>query len=203
MNEVRDLPDGSLGDLAHDQLFRSARTQNAWLDRPVPDRLLEQAVDLAKMGPTSANCSPMRIVFVRSSGGKEALKDALLPQNVEKTMTAPVTAIIGHDLDFPETLPVLFPHTDARAWFAGNDTLVHDTAFRNGTLSAGYLILALRSLGLDSGAMSGFDPEKINQTFFGGTRVRVNFLLNIGYGDDTKVFARLPRLPFDQIAHFA
>lgn len=203
MSEVQDVLAGSLGDLTHDQLFRSARTQNGWIDRPVPDQLLEQAVDLAKMGPTSANCSPMRIVFVRSPGGKEALKDALLPQNVEKTMTAPVTAIIGYDLDFPETLPRLFPHTDARAWFAGNDALVQDTAFRNGTLSAGYFILALRSLGLDSGAMSGFDPGKINTTFFAGTRVRANFLLNIGYGDNTKVFARLPRLPFDEIAHFA
>ena len=144
----------------------------------------------------------MRVIFVKSSQAKEKLKPALLPQNVEKTMTAPVTAIIGHDLDFPEYLPKLFPHADARSWFAGNDALIADTAFRNGSLSAAYFIIALRSLGLDTGAMSGFDPVAVNETFFAGTRIRVNFLLNIGYGDIEKVFARLPRLDFDEIAQF-
>ncbi len=155
------------------------------------------------MGPTSANTSPMRVVFVRSPAGKELLKAALLPQNVEKTMTAPVTAIIAHDLTFYDQLPKLLPHIDARAWFVGNEALISDTAFRNGSLQGAYLLLALRAQGLDVGPMSGFDPAKINDAFFANTPVKVNFIANIGYGDHAKLFPRSPRLSFDEIARFA
>jgi 3-hydroxypropanoate dehydrogenase len=192
----------AIDDEALDQLFREARSHNGWLDRPVAEALLREAVDLAKMGPTSANTLPMRIVFVKSAEGKRRLKPALAPQNVEKTMTAPVTAIVGYDLDFPDLLPKLFPHADARAWFAGNEALIADTARRNGSLQGAYLILALRALGLDVGPMSGFDPAKVDVAFFAGTQVRSNFLLNIGYGDATKLFPRSPRLAFEEIARF-
>jgi 3-hydroxypropanoate dehydrogenase len=193
----------ALDDRALDQLFREARTHNGWQDRPVSEALLRQAVDLAKMGPTSANASPMRVVFVRSPEGKEKLKAALAPLNVEKTMAAPVTAIIGHDLAFYDLLPKLFPHADARAWFAGNDALIADTAYRNGTLQGAYLLLALRAVGLDVGPMSGFDAAKVNEAFFAGTPVRVNFIANIGYGDQSKLFPRSPRLDFEEMARFA
>jgi len=149
-------------------LFREARSHNGWLDRPVPEALLRQAVDLAKMGPTSANTLPMRVVFVKSAEGKTRLKPALAPQSVEKTMTAPVTAIVGYDLGFPDVLPKLFPHVDARAWFAGDEALIADTARRNGSLQGAYLILALRAIGLDVGPLSGFDPAKIDAAFFAG-----------------------------------
>jgi 3-hydroxypropanoate dehydrogenase len=193
----------ALDDGALDRLFRTARTHNGWLDRPVPEELLRQAVDLAKMGPTSANTSPMRVVFVRSKEAKERLKPALMPQNVDKTMAAPVTAIIGHDLSFYEKLPRLFPQVDARAWFAGNDALIAETAFRNGTLQGAYLLLALRALGLDVGPMSGFDPAQVDAAFFAGTPIKANFLANIGYGDRAKLFPRNPRLDFAEIAQFA
>ena len=183
-----------------DQLFREARTFNAWQDRPVSDELLAEAIDLAKMGPTSVNASPMRVVFVRSPEAKAKLKPALMEGNVEKTMSAPVTAIIAHDLAFYEALPKLFPHADARSWFAGNDAFAEITAFRNGTLQGAYLILALRSLGLDSGAMSGFDNALVDQTFFAGTKVTSNFLLNIGYGSQKNLFPRSPRFDFGEIA---
>ncbi|TXH36558.1 MAG: malonic semialdehyde reductase [Rhodospirillaceae bacterium] len=183
-----------------DQLFREARTFNAWQDRPVSDELLAEAIDLAKMGPTSVNASPMRVVFVRSPEAKAKLKPALMEGNVEKTMSAPVTAIIAHDLTFYEALPKLFPHADARSWFVGNDAFAEITAFRNGTLQGAYLILALRSLGLDSGAMSGFDNALVDQTFFAGTKVTSNFLLNIGYGSQKNLFPRSPRFDFGEIA---
>lgn len=188
---------------ALDQLFRAARTHNGWLDRPVSEALLRQAVDLAKMGPTSANTLPMRLVFVKSAEAKARLRPALLPQNIEKTMSAPTTAIVGCDLGFPDLLPKLFPHADARTWFAGNDELIADTAYRNSSLQGGYLILALRAIGLDVGPMSGFDSAKVDAAFFAGTRIRTNFLLNIGYGDRTKLFPRSPRLAFNEIARFA
>lgn len=185
---------------ALDQLFREARTFNAWQDRPVSDELLAEAVDLAKMAPTSVNASPMRIVFVRSAEAKAKLKPALADGNVEKTMAAPVTAIIAHDLEFYESLPKLFPHADARAWFVGNDPFIEATAFRNGSLQGAYLILALRALGLDSGAMSGFNNALVDETFFAGTKVKSNFLLNIGYGSQKNLFPRSPRLDFGEIA---
>jgi len=193
----------TIDDQSLDQLFRAARTHYHWLERPVPQALLRRAIDLAKMGPTSANTMPMRVVFVASAEAKARLKPALAPQNVNKTMLAPVTAIVGYDLDFPDLLPKLFPHVDARAWFAGNAALITDTAYRNGSLQGAYLILALRAVGLDVGPMSGFDPAKVDAEFFVGTRVRTNFLINIGYGDTTKLFPRSPRLAFEEIAHFA
>jgi 3-hydroxypropanoate dehydrogenase len=201
MNDV--TTSGALNDNALDQVFRAARTHNGWQDRPVPEALLQQAVDLAKMGPTSANISPMRIVFVRSSAGKERLRPALAPGNLEKTMAAPVTAIIAHDLAFYEKLPRLFPHADARAWFVGNDELINVSAFRNSSLQGAYLMLALRAVGLDVGGMSGFDNAKVDAEFFAGTEIRSNFLCNIGYGDHAKLFARSPRLDFEEIAQFA
>jgi 3-hydroxypropanoate dehydrogenase len=189
-----------LDDQALDQLFREARTFNAWQDRAVSDDLLAEAIELAKMGPTSANASPMRVIFVRSPEAKAKLKPALMEGNIEKTMTAPVTAIIGHDLEFYEALPKLFPHADARSWFIGNEAYAEVTAFRNGTLQGAYLILALRALGLDSGAMSGFDNALVDRTFFAGTKIKSNFLLNIGYGSQTNLFPRSPRLDFGEIA---
>jgi 3-hydroxypropanoate dehydrogenase len=193
----------AIDDEALDQLFRAARTHNDWLDRPVPGSLLRQAVDLAKMGPTSANSLPMRVVFVKSAEAKARLEPALAPQNLEKTMMAPVTAIVGYDLAFPELLPRLFPHANARAWFADNKALIADTAYRNGSLQGAYLILALRAVGLDVGPMSGFDPATVDAAFFAGTQVRTNFLLNIGYGNTTKLFPRSPRLAYEEIAGIA
>jgi len=188
---------------ALDQLFRTARTHNAWQAKDVPDALLHQLYDLLKWAPTSANCSPARFVFVKSPEAKAKLKAALAPGNVEKTMTAPVTVIVGQDLAFPDTLPQLFPHADARSWFAGNDALIESTAFRNATLQGGYLILAARALGLDTGAMSGFDAARVDADFFAGTRTRSNFLINLGYGDPAGLFPRSPRLAFDEAARIA
>jgi 3-hydroxypropanoate dehydrogenase len=155
------------------------------------------------MGPTSANCSPMRVVFVRSPEGKERLRPALAPGNLEKTMAAPVTAIVATDFEFYEHLPKLFPHADARSWFLGNEPLIQATANRNGTLQGAYLILALRAVGLDTGPMSGFDNAKVDAEFFAGTPVKSNFLINIGYGDPSKLFPRSPRFAFDEFARFA
>jgi 3-hydroxypropanoate dehydrogenase len=192
-----------LDDGALDLIFRNARTHNGWLDQPVPEALLREAVEIAKVGPTSVNISPMRIVFARSTQAKEKLKPALSPGNVDKTMSAPVTAIIGYDKEAFELLPKLFPHADARAWFAGNEAFATDTAYRNGTLQVAYLIIALRSLGLDTGPMTGFDADKVDAAFFAGSKVRSNVLVNIGYGDASKLFPRSPRLAFDEIARFA
>jgi len=150
------------------------------------------------MGPTSANCEPMRIKFVKSQDAKQRLEPALSEGNREKTLAAPVTAIIAYDMEFHEKLPKLFPHTDAKSWFSGNDDLIATTAFRNGTLQAAYFILALRALGLDCGPMSGFDNAKVDGEFFAGTSVKSNFLINIGYGDPSKLFDRSPRLAFDE-----
>ncbi|MCR6629566.1 MAG: malonic semialdehyde reductase [Magnetospirillum sp.] len=185
---------------ALDQLFLRARTHTKWLDREVPDALLRQAWDLARMGPTAANTLPARIVFVRSPEAKARLKPALAPGNVDKTMAAPATAIVAYDLDFIDLLPKTFPHVDARAWYAGNEPLIQETAFRNGSLQGAYLILALRSLGLDCGPMSGFDSATVDAAFFAGTRVKSNFLVNIGYGDPSVLHPRAPRLSFDETA---
>jgi 3-hydroxypropanoate dehydrogenase len=182
---------------ALDQLFFEARTHNEWQDRPVSDDLLRELYGLLRWAPTSANCSPARFVFVTSPEAKARLLPALMEGNVEKTRTAPVTAVIGHDLEFHEQLPRLFPHTDARSWFAGNQPLIEATAFRNGTLQGAYLILAARALGLDCGPMSGFDADKVNEAFFAGTSVRVNFLCNLGYGRPEALFPRSPRFGFE------
>lgn len=191
-----------LDDRALDQVWREARTQNKWQDRPVPDSLLEEVYNLLKMAPTSANSSPARFVFVRTAEGKAKLKDALSPGNVEKTMTAPVTVIVAHDVEFYEKLPFLFPHADARSWFAGNAAFAETSAFRNGTLQGAYLMLAARSVGLDVGAMSGFDNAKVDELFFAGTTWKSNFLVNLGYGDAAGLFPRSPRLSFDEACRF-
>jgi 3-hydroxypropanoate dehydrogenase len=179
---------------ALDQLFNEARTCVSWRQDPVPDELLREVWALARMGPTSANCSPARIVFVVTKEAKEKLRPCLADGNVDKTMAAPTTAIIGYDLAFPDRLPDLFPHTDARSWFAGNDKLIAETAFRNGTLQGGYLIVAARALGLDCGPMSGFDNDAVDAAFFQGTEIKSNFLCNIGYGTEEGLFPRSPRL---------
>ena len=189
-----------LDDRSLDIIFRAARTHNEWLDKPVSDALLQQVYDLMKWAPTSANSSPARIVFVRSAAAKQRLLPAMSPGNLEKTRTAPVTAIIAHDSEFHEKLPMLFPQADARSWFAGNQALIDTTAFRNGTLQGAYLILAARALGLDAGPMSGFDNAKVDQEFFPGGKIKSNFIVNLGYGDHAKLFPRNPRLPFAEAA---
>jgi 3-hydroxypropanoate dehydrogenase len=179
-------------------LFTEARTHNGWSDQPVTDAELQKIYELTRMGPTSANCSPARFVFVRSAEAKEKLRPALSSGNLEKTMAAPVTVIAAIDAQFFEKLPELFPHADAKSWFTSSPAVAEETAFRNGTLQAGYLILAARSLGLDTGPMSGFDKAKVDEAFFAGTSWKSNFLINIGHGDPAKLFGRLPRLPFDE-----
>ena len=182
-----------------DLIFRSARTHSAWLDRPVDDALLRQVYDLAKMGPTSANMCPMRIVFVKSREAKERLKPALAEGNVSKTMAAPVTAIIGMDIHFFELLPRLFPHADAKGWFKDlPESVLEYTALRNGSLQGAYFILAARALGLNCGPMSGFDNAKVDAAFFAGTTVKSNFLCNLGYGDASTLHPRSPRLSFEE-----
>ncbi len=185
---------------ALDQIFLQARSFNGWQDKPVSDECLRQIVDLMKMGPTSANCQPIRIIFLKSKEAKERLKPHLMEGNVHKAMTAPVVAILGHDLEFYERLPRYFPHTDARSWFVGNQPLIEETAFRNGTLQAAYLIIAARALGLDAGPMSGFDQDGVNKEFFEGTSIRVNFICALGYGDPASLFPRSPRPEFEEIA---
>ena len=191
------LDNGALDDAALATLFTEARTHNGWMDKPIGDETLKALYDLTKMGPTSANCSPARFVFVRSPEGKEKLKPALSSGNLEKTMAAPVTVIAAIDGEFYEKLPELFPHADARSWFTSSPDVAEETAFRNATLQAGYLILAARALGLDTGAMSGFDKAKVDAAFFAGTTWKSNFLINLGYGDPSKLFGRLPRLGFE------
>tara|TARA_R110002049_G_scaffold18219_1_gene69942 strand:+ start:1696 stop:2286 length:591 start_codon:yes stop_codon:yes gene_type:complete len=187
-----------LDDAGMELIFREARTHNVWLDQQVSDETLHELYDLMKFGPTSANCCPARIVFVRSREAKERLRPALAKGNVDKTMSAPVTAIIGYDLRFYDKLPELFPHTDARSWFTGNEELADATAKRNGSLQGAYLIIAARSVGLDCGPMSGFDQAKVDAEFFHGTNVRSNFLCNLGYGDASALHPRSPRLDFDE-----
>jgi 3-hydroxypropanoate dehydrogenase len=189
-----------LGAAAHGQLFTEARTHNVFLDRPVPDALLREALDLAKMGPTAANQQPLRVVFLRSREAKERLRPAMAPGNVEKTMAAPVVAITGYDLEFYEHLPYLMPHVDAKSWFSGNAELAARSAAQSGTLQVGYFILALRAVGLDAGPMGGFDPAKVEAEFFPEGKIKANVVINIGYGDDARLFPRSPRLSFDQMA---
>jgi len=196
------MPD-TVDQAALEQLFLAARTQNKWQDRPVPEAKLHELYDLLKMAPTSANSSPARFVFVRTPEGKAKLKEALSAGNIEKTMAAPVTVIVAHDLDFFEKLPVLFPHADAKSWFAGNRAFADVTAFRNGTLQGAYLILAARAVGLDTGPMSGFDNSKVDAAFFAGQPIKSNFLVNLGYGDPAGLFPRSPRLSFDEACRFA
>jgi 3-hydroxypropanoate dehydrogenase len=182
-----------------DLVFRNALTHTAWLDKPVDDNLLRQVYDLAKLGPTSANMCPMRIVFVKSREAKAWLKPALAPGNVDKTMKAPVTAIIAMEVRFYEQLPRLYPHADAKAWFKDlPEPILEYTALRNSSLQGGYFILAARALGLDCGPMSGFDNAAVDKEFFADTTAKSNFLCNLGYGDASKLHPRSPRLTFDE-----
>jgi 3-hydroxypropanoate dehydrogenase len=184
-------------------LFEQARTHGKWLDRPVPDETLARIYELLRLGPTSANCSAGRFVFLRTPAAKERLRPALSRGNLEKTMRAPVTVIVAYDEVFYDALPRLFPHVDARAWFAGSAELARETAFRNGTLQGAYLIMAARALGLDAGPMSGFDNAMVDAEFFAGTRWRSNFLVNLGYGDADGLRPRLPRLSFAEACRLA
>jgi 3-hydroxypropanoate dehydrogenase len=179
------------------QLFTTARTHHAWLDKPVADGLLQEIYDLTKWGPTSANCSPLRIVFVKSKSAKEKLLPAIAGPNVEKVRAAPVTAIIAYDQKFYDQLPTLFPAYDMRPMFVASPSLSEQTAFRNSSLQGAYFIVAARALGLDAGPMSGFDNAKVDQVFFENSSWKSNFLCNIGYGDTAKLHPRGPRLGFD------
>jgi 3-hydroxypropanoate dehydrogenase len=187
---------------ALDTLFRTARTFSAapdtWLPKPVGEDLLRQVWDLAKMGPTSANCLPARVLFVTSPAGKDRLVPLMDEGNQRKTREAPATAIIGMDLAFPDKLPVLFPHTDAKSWFEGKPDHIRTTAMRNSSLQGAYLILAARALGLDCGPMSGFDNAKVDAEFFPGTQIKSNFIVNLGYGNRATLHPRSPRLSFDE-----
>ena len=187
----------TLTESALDILFRRTRSHNVWTDRPVSVELLRQVWDLTRMGPTSANCLPARIVFAVSAEAKEKLMPCLMEGNREKTMSAPAAAIIGYDLKFHDRLAKLFPHEDARSWFAGNPGLIQATAFRNGTLQGAYFMLAARALGLDCGPMSGFDNAMVDEAFFTGSPVKSDFICNVGYGDPSALFPRSPRLDFD------
>lgn len=182
-----------------DQLFCNARSHNGWLLKEVPDGLLHELHDVMKWGPTSANCWPLRVVFVKSADARQRLLSCVIEGNLDKVKTAPVTAIIGMDMAFYDMLPRLFPHTDARAWFVGNQELVNTTAMRNSSLQGAYFMLAARALGLDCGPMSGFDNNKVDVEFFPGSMVRSNFICSLGYGDAAKLHPRSPRPEFGEV----
>ena len=192
------MSDKMVNDEALDLIFREARTYNAWQERKVSRPLMQAVYDLMKWGATSANCSPARFVFVASDEAKQRLKPFLSGNNAEKTMQAPCCVIIAHDMAFHEKLPELFPHTDARSWFVGNEELIRTTAFRNGALHGAYFMIAARALGLDCGPMSGFDNDGVDREFLGGTTWKSNFLCNLGYGATKNLFPRGPRLDFDR-----
>ena len=188
-----------LSDAALDQLFRTARSYNGYLDRPVATEQLHAIWELMKMGPTSANCLPARLVWCTSDAAKERLAGCALPSNADKIRSAPVSVVIGMDMEFYEALPELFPHADAKSWFTGNDAMIESTAFRNSSLQGGYFIMAARALGLDTGPMSGFNPDAVNAAFFADApKVKVNFISTLGYGDPATIFARSPRPGFDR-----
>lgn len=187
-----------LSDIELDQLFRTARTRNGWRPEPVPEALIHELYELAKLGPTSANLSPARFVFLTSEAAKARIAPHLSSANRVKSQAAPVTAIIAYDLKFAEQGPRLFPHNPGvKDWF-GDPATAHETALRNGSLQGAYLMLAARSLGLDCGPMSGFDAKGVDAEFFAGTSWRSNFVCNLGYGSDENLFERLPRLPFEE-----
>ena len=187
-----------VSDEALNILFRNARSHNGWKPGSVSDQQLHEIYDLMKMGPTSANSCPARIVFVKSEEAKQRLKPCMSEGNVEKAMSAPVVAIIGMDMEFYEFLPKLFSHTDARSWYAGKPEKILETAFRNSSLQGAYFIMAARSLGLDCGPMSGFDAAKLEQVFFSDGRTKANFVCALGQGDESKLFPRHARLDFDE-----
>jgi 3-hydroxypropanoate dehydrogenase len=188
-----------LDDATLDTIFRKARTHNGWQDKPVSDETLRQLYELMKWGPTSANCSPARILFLRTKQAKERLRPALSSGNTAKTIAAPVTAIVAYDLKFYDLLPRLFPHDQsARSWFTGSEAVAKETAFRNGSLQGAYMMMAARAVGLDCGPMSGFNNAKVDAEFFPDGQLKSNFLCNLGYGDPAKLFQRSPRLPFEE-----
>jgi 3-hydroxypropanoate dehydrogenase len=202
MSEAATLPPKakSIPREAVKQLFLDARTHSAWLSKPISQQTLVELYELTRMAPTSANASPARFVFLTTDEAKTRLLPALAPMNVEKTRTAPVTVLIAWDTEFHEQLPKLMPYADFRSYFHGNEALIHETAFRNSSLQGGYFILAARALGLDVGAMSGFDADKVNAEFFPDGKWKVNFIVNLGYGDHEKLFPRQPRLEFEEAA---
>jgi 3-hydroxypropanoate dehydrogenase len=193
MTEKAPLPDATL-----DQLFRDGRSYNGYLDKPVSDAQLHQIWELMKMGPTSANCLPARLIWCSSDAAKEKLAAMCMPANAEKILSAPVSVIIGMDMEFYEQLPELFPHADARSWFVGNEASIKTTAMRNSSLQGGYFIMAARALGLDTGPMSGFDNAAVDVGFFAGTNVQSNFISTLGYGDEATIFPRSPRPSFER-----
>ena len=186
-----------------EQLFTNARTHNGFAPEPIPEATLRQLYDLMKWGPTSANTSPARFIFVTTPDAKAKLLECVSPGNFEKTRAAPVTVIIGMDMEFYEKLPKLFPHADAKPWFAGNQPMIDATAFRNSSIQGGYFIIAARALGLDCGPMSGFDTAKVDAAFWAGTTVKTNFIVNLGHGDASKLFGRSPRLTFEEACKIA
>ena len=187
-----------LNDAALDQLFRTARTYNGYLDKAVSTEQLDAIWELMKYGPTSANCLPARLIWCVSQEAKEKLAALTMPSNGEKILSAPVSVIIGMDMEFYEQLPELFPHADARSWFAGNDAMIQSTAFRNSTLQGAYFMLAARALGLDTGPMSGFSNDAVDAAFVADTKVQSNFISTLGYGDPASIFDRSPRPGFDR-----
>jgi 3-hydroxypropanoate dehydrogenase len=195
--------DVPLNDAALDQLFREARTYNGYLDKPVSDAQLNEIWELMKFGPTSANCLPARLIWCTSDEAKEKLAKLVAPTNADKILKAPVSVIIGMDMEFYEQLPELFPHADARSWFVGNDAMIQSTAFRNSSLQGAYFIMAARALGLDNGPMSGFNNDAVDAAFFAGTNVKSNFISTLGYGDPTSIFERSPRPAFDRFNSIA
>lgn len=204
MNDVPVLPPRSRLDAsALDQLFREARTHYGWKTDPLPEALLHELFGLLKMGPTSANCSPARFIFCVSDAARAKLADCVSEGNRAKVLQAPATVIIGMDMDFVDHLPRLFPHTDAASWFRGNEPLIRETAFRNSSLQGAWLIMAARSLGLDTGPMSGFDKEKVDRAFWADTRIETNFICSIGHGTGEKLFPRAPRFAFDEVCAIA
>lgn len=192
-----------LNDDALNQLFREARTYNGYLNKPVTEAQLQDIWELMKFGPTSANCLPARIIWCTSDEAKQKLAALAMPANGEKILKAPVTAIIGMDMEFYEQLPELFPHTDARSWFFGNDEMIKNTAFRNSSLQGAYFIMAARALGLDTGAMSGFNNGAVDEAFFAGTPIQSNFISTLGYGDPASIFERSPRPEFGRFNSIA
>jgi 3-hydroxypropanoate dehydrogenase len=188
----------TIGSSALDTLFGNARTHNKWTTEPVSDDVLRVLFDLVKQGPTSANSSPTRFLFLRTQEAKERLRPALSEGNLAKTMSAPVVTIVAYDPRFYDHLPRLFPHADAKSWFSGNEALADETAFRNGTLQGAYLIIAARALGLDTGPMSGFDRAKVDETFLADRGWKSNFLVSLGHGDPAGLYPRSPRFTFDE-----
>ncbi|MFD0914868.1 malonic semialdehyde reductase [Pseudahrensia aquimaris] len=204
-DDIRALRDqiSALDQPALDLILTRARSHYAWQDKPVTDAQIHRMYDIVKMGSTSMNTCPARFIWVKSQEGRERLAKSLKPANVPKVMGAPLTCIIAWDTEFWHHLPKLFPHDDRRPLFDGNEAYCHDTAYRNSTLQGAYLMIAARAIGLDIGAMSGFSNKIVDEEFFAGTTLKSNFLLNIGYADETALFQRLPRFDFNEVCSFA